>query len=420
MRPITGHSSRGPGGQGHAIGEFPLRWGADKNVVWKADVPGLGHSSPVVLGDQVWVTTAVGTEASAEDAERRLERDTTKQPMVVLQKVDLYAVCFDRETGKQLFNVQLLSVREPQYVHLQNSYASPTPVLAPGRLYAHFGAYGTACVDTNSGQVLWTNNELQVQHEVGPGGSPILWKDKLIFSADGSDRQFGAALDAESGVVAWIAPRSGELNPNPQHKKSYGSPTVIDTPGGPRLVSIASDWLYIYDPNTGSELSRVPFGQLGYSVVPRPVMGQGMIYFSTGFGEKRMIGLRYDGADEPEIAWSSRSSTTIASPLLVEDALYFVSSSGGIVTCLDARSGELVWRHRVSGNHAASPIYAGGHIYLFNGDGRTTVFEPGTEFKQVAENHLQGMVKASPAAVGGAFYIRTDNALYRIGQPLQE
>ncbi|MHC4995899.1 MAG: outer membrane protein assembly factor BamB family protein [Planctomycetota bacterium] len=409
---------RGPGGQGHAVGELPLRWGVDMNVIWKADVPGRGHSSPVVLGDQVWVTTAIETEASPEDAEQRLKASTVDAELSVLEKVDLYAVCFDRVTGERRYNIKLLTVHEPQAVHKINSYASPTPFLAPGRLYAHFGAYGTACVDTETGRVLWANNELHIQHEVGPGGSPVLWEGKLIFSADGSDRQFIAALDAETGAVAWSTPRSGELSENPQQKKSYGSPTVIDTPSGPRLVSIASDWLYIYHPETGSELARVPYGQLGYSVVPKPVMGDGMVFFSTGFGKKQMIALRYDGAGEPEVAWRARGAPTIASPMLVGDALYFVSDSGGIVTCLDALSGKTLWRHRLGGNHAASPLYAGGYIYLFDGDGRTTVFKPGDAFKQVAENTLPGAVKATPAAAGGSLFIRTEDALYRIGPPL--
>lgn len=411
---------RGPDGQGHAVGEFPLHWGADKNVVWKSEIPGRGHSSPVVLGDQVWVTTAIETKASPEDAERRLKTNTTNQPMTVLEKVDLYAVCFDRETGQQRFNVKLLSVREPQYVHKQNSYASPTPVLAPGRLYAHFGAFGTACVDTSTGRVLWTNNELHIMHEVGPGGSPVLWKNKLIFSADGSDRQFIAALDAESGAVAWSTPRSGEMSSNPQQKKSYGSPTVIDTSSGPRLVSTASDWLYIYDSETGSEISRAPYGHLGFSVVPKPVVGHGMVFFSTGFGTKQMIGLRYDGTGDPEIAWRFRGAPTIPSPLLVGDSLYFVSDSGGIVTCLDAQSGEQIWRHRLGSNYAASPLYADGRVYLFDTDGGTTVFQPGDAFKLIAENTLPGAVTATPAAVGGSLFLRTEDALYCIGQPLGE
>jgi hypothetical protein len=257
-------------------------------------------------------------------------------------------------------------------------------------------------------------------HEVGPGGSPVLWKDKLIFSADGSDRQFIAAVHAESGDVVWSTPRSGEMSSKPQQKKSYGSPTVIDTPSGPRLVSTASNWLYVYNPETGREITRAAYGYLGYSVVPKPVMGHGMVFFSTGFGKQQMIGLRYDGASAPEIAWEYRSAPAVPSPLLVGDELYFVSSSGGIVTCLDAHSGEEIWRHRLGGNHAASPLYAGGCVYLFDSEGRTTVFQSGGAFTQIAENTLPGTVKATPAAAGGSLFIRTEDTLYRIGQPLGE
>ena len=124
-------------------------------------------------------------------------------------------------------NILLLSLNEPQWVHALNSYASGTPVIEDGKLYCHFGALGNACLDTRTGKVLWTNTELVVMHENGPGSTPVLWRNLLVFHLDGSDQQFIAALDKRTGKLAWRTPRSGDMNANPQLKKSYGTPLIL-------------------------------------------------------------------------------------------------------------------------------------------------------------------------------------------------
>jgi len=406
----------GPGGQGiaNATG-LPVQWSESDNVVWKAAVPGRGWSSPVIAGNQIWLTTAIETEAKPEDAQRRLQSNTGDQPLTLLEKVELRAVCIERDSGKLLHDVSLLTVDEPQWAHRLNSYASPTPVLAEGVLYAHFGALGTVALDTRSGIILWRNTDLVVMHENGPGSSPVLWRDRLIFHMDGSDVQYIAALDAKTGKLAWKTGRSGEMNPRGQQRKCYGTPLVLDVNGAPQAISPAADWVYGYDPATGRELWKLPYGQLGFSITPRVVAGHGMFFMSTGFGKKQMLGIRYEGVSTPEIAWRyPKGVPSMPSPLLAGDELIFVDD-GGFVTCLDARTGAEHYRERLGGNYSSSPLLADGKIYIGSREGVMNVLRPGKKFEVLARSELPGAIMATPAALDGALFLRTEHALYRIG-----
>ncbi len=408
---------RGPGGQGHAAANAhpPTRWGETEGVVWKTAIPGRGWSSPVIDGKQIWLTAAHETAAKPEDAKRRLTANTADQPLVLLEKVDLHAVCVDRNSGKILRDIRLFSEQEPQWIHELNSYASPTPVLESGRAYFHFGTFGTACVDTRSGKVLWTNSSLRIMHENGPGSSPILWKNRLIFHLDGSDTQSVAALDTTTGQVAWRTTRSGELASNPQLKKSYATPAILKLGGREQLISQGADWIYGYDPATGQELWKVRYGQLGFSLSSRAVFGGGMAYLSTGFMKPEIQAIQLDAQPEPKHRWKySKGAPTMPSLLLVGDELYFVSDSGGFFTCLDAKTGAEQFRERLGGNHNASPFFAGGQIYLPSREGSVMVIQPGKQFQPIATNTLNGKIMATPAVVGRSLFIRTDRSLYRI------
>ncbi len=407
---------RGPDGQGHSPATgLPVTWSETSNVAWKTTLPGRGWSSPVIDGKQIWLTTAIETPATKADAERRLKANTGNQPLNLLARVDLRALCVDRDSGKLIHNSLLLSVRDPQWVHALNSYASGTPVLEAGRLYCHFGALGNACLDTQTGKVLWTNTDLVVMHENGPGSSPVIWQNLMIFHLDGSDDQFVAALDKRTGKLAWKTKRAGEMNTNPQLKKSYGTPLVLAINGKEQLISPGSDWLYSYN-EQGRELWRVKYGQLGFSITPRPIAGHGMIYMSTGFMKAEMLAIRYAGLDKPEIAWRfNKGAPTMPSPLLVGEELYFVND-GGFLTCLDARTGAEIYRERIGGNFSSSPTFADGRIYLHNREGLTTVVKPGRKFEVLEKNQLPGKIFASLAVAGRALFLRTDTALYRLEQ----
>lgn len=407
---------RGPEGQGHAVAkDVPLKWSETENVKWRREVPGRGYSSPVIWGNQVWVTSAVEKAASEEEKAKRLKANTGDQPVTVLESVSLRAICLDRDSGEIISDNELLNVKDPQWVHQLNSYASPTPVLEEGRLYAHFGAFGTACIDTLSGSVLWRNQETQIMHENGPGSTPVIWKDKLIFHCDGSDKQFVCALDKATGKIVWKTDRSGEMHANPQQKKAYGTPLIVDMNGQPTAVSTGADWIYGYDPATGKELWKVAYGQLGFSMSPRPVAGLGMIFFSTSFGKPEVFGLKYEGLKVPEIVWhNSKNGPNIPSPLLVGEELYTISD-GGIFSCVDARTGKEHYRERVGGKFTSSPLFADGRIYVCSREGVTTVLKPGTKFEVLAQNKLDSAIMSSPAALDGALFVRTEKAIYRLG-----
>lgn len=407
---------RGPGGQGHSKATgLPASWSETKNVTWKTELPGRAWSSPVIEGKNIWLTTALETPAKKEDADRRLKSNTGNQPLVVLEKVELRALCVDRETGKLTKDILLMTAREPQWVHALNSYASGTPIIEDGKLYCHFGSMGNACLDTASGKVLWTDTTLSVQHENGPGSTPVLWKNLLIFHLDGSDQQLIAALDKRTGKLAWKTPRSGDMNKDPQLRKSYGTPLILSVNGKEQIISPASDWLYSYD-EQGRELWRVKYGQLGFSLTPRPVAGHGMIYMSTGFMKPQILAMKYQGLEKPEIGWrADKGAPTMPSPLLVGNELYF-ANDGGIFTCLDAKTGAEHYRERIGGNYSASPTFADGKIYVHNREGLTTVIKPGKQFEVLEKSQLPGKIFASLAAVDSALYLRTDTALYRIEQ----
>ena len=406
---------RGPGGQGHSSAtSLPSSWSEDENCVWKCPLPGKGWSSPVMAGDEIWMTTAVESPISEEEKAERLKGNTGNQPLNVAGKLSLRALCVDKRSGKLIHNVELLVESKPQPTHAMNSFASPTPVLEDGKLYCHFGAYGTACLDTATQKVLWTNRDTVINHENGPGSSPVLEGDVLIFHCDGSDQQYIAALNKRTGKLAWRTDRSGEMNAEPQLKKSYGTPLVVEIAGKANLVSPAADWLYGYDPATGRELWKVPYEKLGFSISPRPVVGHGMIFMSTSFMQAELIAFKYDQPGKPEIAWRfGRQAPSIPSPLLVGDEIYIISDKG-IATCLDAHKGTVHWTERLPGNYAASPLFADGKIYFANREGLTTVIAPGTSYQQLGTGQLPGQILASPIAVGQALYIRTDQALFRI------
>jgi sugar lactone lactonase YvrE/outer membrane protein assembly factor BamB/enterochelin esterase-like enzyme len=411
---------RGPAGQGHAEAahDLPVTWSETENVRWKAPLPGRGWSSPVVGGGLAWMTTAVEAPVTEEQRKRRLEGNTGNQPLDVAGGLSLRALGVDLETGRLVHDVELLAVADPQPIHALNSYASPSPVLADGRLFCHFGDFGTACLDTRSARVVWANRALRLNHENGPGSTPVLWRDKLIVHADGSDTQAIAALDAATGDVAWKTPRSGKLRDDPQSKKAYGTPLVLPLGGRDVVVSPAADWLYGYDPATGRELWKIPYGDLGFSIVPRPVFAHGLLFMSTSFMQPELLAVRLvDGTTVPEIAWrEKKGAPTMPSPLVVGDELTMVSEKG-IATCLDARTGRHLWSERLGGNFSSSPLFADGRIYVGNREGATFVLRPGKTYELLATNQLDGGIFATPAAVGRAVYLRTEKALYRLEKP---
>ena len=383
---------RGPDGQGHATTtNLPTSWSETENVTWKVPLPGEGWSSPVVWGEQIWLTTALEGGKS------------------------LRALCVDRTSGKLVHNVEVFKIDEPESVNAKNSYASPTPVIEEGRVYVHFGTNGTACLSTETGSILWTNQTLKLEHKEGPGSSPILYNGYLIVNCDGLDVQYVVALDKHTGKIVWKTPRTGEIHSNPDFRKAYSTPLIVHASGHDELVSTGAQQVMGYDPDTGAELWKVRY--TGFSNVARPVIGDGLVYVVTDFARPQLWAIQPGGhgdVTEKRVRWKlAKQAGASPSPLLVEGSLYLVTNRG-VASCVDAASGDILWTQRLGGDYSASPLAADGRIYIGCENGTTFVIAPGKEYKLLAENQLDGRIMASPAAVDHAIFLRSDTHLYRI------
>jgi outer membrane protein assembly factor BamB len=275
----------------------------------------------------------------------------------------------------------------------------------------HFGAEGTAAVSA-SGAVLW-KARLPYDSQHGNGGSPALYRDLLIFSGDGSDTAFVAALDTRTGHVRW---RTSRREPFDQ---AYTTPLVIAANGRDQVVSVGAYRAAAYDPLSGKELWRVSYAD-GFSNVPRPVFGHGLVYITTGFQQPSLLAVRPDGSGDvtrTHVAWRlARGVPFTPSPILVGDELYIVSDLG-IATCLDALTGATHWVERLGGNYSASPVFADGRLYFQSEEGVTTVIAPGRQFRVLGRSELAEATLASMAVAGGSFYLRGSSHLYRVSVP---
>jgi outer membrane protein assembly factor BamB len=386
---------RGPTGDGHtdAVG-LPLTWSDEQNVTWKTPIHGRGWSSPVVWGNQIWLTTATADG---------------KQ---------MFVLCVDRQTGKIVHDLKLFDNEKPRKINKLNSYASPTPVIEKGRIYVHFGSYGTACLDTTDGKVLWTRRDLPCHHWRGPGSSPFLYGEKLIIHYDGYDFQYVVALDKKTGKTIWKKDRDIDYGTtNGDHMKAYCTPIVIDVDGQKQLISPTSKATVALDPATGKRLWKIPYKQ--FSTTARPLFGHNLLFINTGFPKAELLavqpGRKGDAAD-PNIVWRvTKSVPSKPSQLLIDDLLYLIHDQG-VATCLDAKTGMTVWSARVGGQYSASPIYAKGRIYCFSHEGKVTVIKPGRKYEMLAQNKLGDGFMASPAVTGKALILRSRTHLYRIEQ----
>jgi outer membrane protein assembly factor BamB len=292
-------------------------------------------------------------------------------------------------------------------------------VIEPGRVYVHFGSYGTASLDTASFEVLWTRRDLPCNHWRGPASSPILHGDRLIVHFDGYDHQYAVALDKHSGRTLWKADRTHDYGTDDGDlMKGYATPIVIEAGGREQLISPAAKAVVALDPATGRELWRVRYEQ--HSAATRPLFAHGLVYLSTGYGRAELLAIRPGGrgdVTDTHVAWKAfKGIGRKPSPLLVGDLIFTVSDSAGIVTCLDARTGAEVWQGRVGGEgHSASPLYADGRIYVFAEDGTAAALEPGRELRELGRGALaEGGVMATPAIAGDSIFLRTESHVYRL------
>ena len=382
---------RGPTGEGITTATgLPLEWGPDKNVVWKTSVPGLGWSSPIVLGDRVFLTTAVGAE------------DQQSGPQ------ELRALAFDVSTGKLLWNVEVFTPKETS-MHQKNSHASPTPITDGEHIFVHFGTYGTAALATD-GTVLWRQSKIDYRMQHGTGGSPISVDDLLIFSCDGSDVQFMIALDKGTGKIRWKKDRPAIAN---SRKFSFSTPLAIEVDGQTQVVSPATDQVVAYAPADGKELWTVPYS--GYSVIPRPVYGGCLLYLATSYNNSELLAVRPGSRDaEAKIVWRLQRGAPHTPSVVYHDGLVFLVSDRGIGSCVDAETGDILWQKRVGGNYSASPLLSKDRVYFQSEQGVATVVRAAGEYEVLATNDMKERTFASYAVVGNDFLIRTETQLYRI------
>ncbi len=409
---------RGPDGNGHADAtNLPVEWSDSEHVTWKTEIPGDGHSSPVIADGHIWLTTAITETLTEAEKKARLAKVKNPNGLDLVGSLSLRAICVDADNGKVLQNVEVFQIDDPQPIHSLNSYASPTPVVEGERVFCHFGTYGTACLDSTTGKKLWEQRTLTIDHQNGPGASPIVWNDLLIAQYDGIDRQFVVALDKRTGKIVWNTPRSGKLNDRPEFQKAYATPHVVEVDGKPILISPGADWVYGYNPASGEEIWRISYGGLGFSTVPRPVIGHDMAYIVTSFMQSKLLAVRYDGTgdvSESHVVWTSgRQIPKKPSLLLIGDELYLLSDAG-IWTCVDAKTGTEHYRQRLGGQFSASPLFADGRIYVGSQEGIVTVIKPGKEYVELARNEMNAGIMASPAVVDDALFIRTETHLYRL------
>jgi outer membrane protein assembly factor BamB len=401
---------RGPWGDGRASAPgdtkplgLPLRWSETNNVKWKTEIPYRGWSTPVVMGDQVWLTTAT------DDGH------------------DFFAICVDAQTGKILFNEKVFHSDNPEPLGngaSMNCYATPSPVLEPSRLYVHFGSFGTACLDTHSGKVLWKRTDLPCRHYRGPSSSLVSFEKLIILTFDGADLQYHAALDKQTGKTVWKTNRSakwndenvpGQMAKDGDLRKAHSTPLIVTANGKPQMLSAGAKAAYGYDPRTGHEIWRVD--HTDYSVAPAPLFDHGVAYLTTGLSKREIWAVKTDGqgdVTDTKVVWKAGTHIgKYASPLLI-DGLIYTAAEENYVTCIDAATGQAVWSERIGGKFAASPVYGDGRLYFFDQKGTTTVLKPGRTFEVLATNTLADGFMASPAVADKSFFLRTKTHLYRV------
>ncbi|MFC5453752.1 PQQ-binding-like beta-propeller repeat protein [Prosthecobacter fluviatilis] len=389
---------RGAGAQGHsAATHLPLTWSPTSNIVWKAPVAGIGWSSPVVIGDRIFLTSALPVGGVEDPKANR----------------SLHAMALDATTGKTVWDVELFTATAPR-AHRKNSHASPTPVFEDGKLYVHFGHLGTACLDAANGKTVWATQEYAYSPVHGNGSSPVLFEDLLIFNADAETEPKVIALDKATGKARWTFARQSEA----KKKFSFCTPLLIDVAGQKQLITPGSGVVNALDPKTGTEIWHFNYDQ-GYSVVPRPIYAHGMIYLSSGYDKPVLYAIKVDASSKGDVtashlAWTiDKAAPHNPSMAVVGDELYFVADNG-ILTCADAKTGSVHYSERCTGPISASILAADGKLYLQDEKGLGVVVKPGKTFSVLAQNDLGERSLASYAVIGSDLLIRTEGNLYRV------
>ena len=378
---------RGPSGQGLVDGSgYPDRWSATENVLWRSTVPGSGNSSPIVWADRVFLTTA-------RDGGRRL-----------------YMLAYRISDGSLLWETEV-APGPAERVHGKNGHASATPVTDGERVYASLGGRGLVALDLD-GNVLWHTEIGQVANYHGPAGSPLLYRDRLIIYQDQEGGAFVAAYDTATGAEVWRTGRDASVG--------WGTPVAIRVAGRDELIVSSQHTVIAYDPDTGGELWRC--GGNRFEVIPTPVVAAGLVFCTSGRAGPTLA-IRPGGSGDvtdTHVAWSTpRGSPFVPSPIVVGDHLYTINDMSSVVTCFEAATGEVLWQERLGRpmreGFSASPVAVDGKVFFTNDNGTTFVVRAGPEFELLHTNDIGASTLASPALVGGRWFIRTEVELLAVG-----
>ncbi|MEC8474153.1 MAG: PQQ-binding-like beta-propeller repeat protein [Planctomycetota bacterium] len=397
----------GSDGRGVSKSVVPTRWSQELNIDWRTELPGRGWSSPVVSNEKVYLTAAIplsnGSSDTQEDGELESREDT---------EFELSLLIVDLETGDLMKRVPIMiqDDKRPSRMHGKNSHASPTPIIRDDRILVHFGYQGTACLSLD-GEIIWVNRELYFPPTHGNGGSPVLVGDHLVFTCDGGKEPKVVALNSRTGEVAWSVLRTVDaIKPF-----SFCTPAVIPVKDKRLVIAPGSDGVLAIN----SEDGRVEwsFGYIGYSVVPKPVLVDGVLVISTGFDQARMLAIDPTGVGditETNLLWEVDRNVPKTPSMIADKGLIYSVSDDGIALCIEAATGEIVYRERLGGSYSASPILAGGHLYFTSESGKTTVVKQGKTFEVIAENELEERTLSTMAILTDTLLMRTDKAIYRI------
>ena len=397
MIPVEGEGGaywtrwRGPSGQGVVTpneehGPYPDRWSDTENVIWRTPIRGRGNSSPIVWDDQIFLTTA-------REGGRRLS-----------------VLSVRRTDGQQLWETTLPD-GAVERVHQKNTQASATPSTDGTYIYASFGSRGLVAMDLE-GSLVWHREFGPISNYHGTAGSPLLYDDLVIIYQDQRRGAFVAAFDKRTGEPRWRVARRASVG--------WGSPVALRVGDHDEIIVSSQSTVTAYDPSDGSELWFCS-GNL-FEVIPTPVVGQGLIFCTSGRAGPTLAirpGGRGD-VTESHVAWStSRGSPFVPSPLVYRDYLYTINDMASIVTCFDAATGRVMWQERLGRSRregfSASPVGVDGKVFFTNDEGTTFVLRAGPEFELLHTNDIGSRTLASPALVDGRLYIRTEDALVAIG-----
>jgi outer membrane protein assembly factor BamB len=412
---------RGPGSLGISAEKgIPTQWDLSKNVKYKVEVPGLGHSSPIVWGERIFVTTAVNADPAEADWQKGFPRVERKPDA---SEISWKVLCYDRDTGKLLWEQTAIRRKPVNQRHTKNSYASQTPVTDGKYVYAFFADQGMYCYDFK-GKLIWSQDlgGFTMRNGWGTGSSPVLYKDFVIQTCDQeTGKSFIIALDKKTGKTAWRTERD-ELS-------SWSTPYLYLLGARPELIVNATRAIRSYDPETGKLLWECR-GPATAITTPTPTFSNGLIIVSSGFiaeptrpitafrpGANGDITLKEGETNSADIVWRQLvAAPYIPTPTAYGDYLYVLLDQG-FLACYEAKTGKEVYGRKridVGAIFSASPIVVDGKLYCLSEDGDVYVIRTGPEFEVLAKNSLGESVMASPAVSGGKMFVRTIKHLYCI------